>query len=337
MRLKKIAIFILVALGALILFLYSSGQMRTGDKYSPKPLRNYMKFHHINGLMIINDKDGKPTVIENKETNDKADEVKVNRLFPIASLQKVMTGSAVYRLKQENKLNWNTPLSKYYPEVSGSKSITMRELMNHTSGLINNARPSAPLKNQDEQTKFMLKHMTYDHLHTWDYQDVDYELLAAIISKENAVSYNEYVKNNLKPLGLKQIKDYSEVKKNEVPQPMVNNISWRKVTLTTSSDFGAGNLFMSPKDYWKFVYNDVLKNPKMINEFSHMTRYQEVAYFGGVYFNGDVIYADGSIPGYNCCFVADYKTKRMVMMFSNNINYWRLKETSDYIRRNCME
>lgn len=118
---------------------------------------------------------------------------------------------------------------------------------------------------------------------------------------------------------------------------MVNNVSWRKVTLTTSSDFGAGNLFMSPKDYWKFVYNDVLKNPKMINEFSHMIHNQEVAYFGGVYFNGDVIYADGSIPGYNCCFVADYKTKRMVMMFSNNINYWRLKETSDYIRRNCME
>lgn len=337
MRLKKIAIFILVALGALILFLYSSGRMRTGDKYSPKPLKNYMKFHHINGLMIINDKDGKPTVIENKETNDKADEVKVNRLFPIASLQKVITGSAIYRLKEENELNWNTPLSKYYPEVPGSQSITMRELINHTSGLINNARPSKPLRNQDEQTKFMLKHMTYDHLHTWDYQDVDYELLAAIISKENSVSYNEYIKNSVRSLGLKRIKDYAEVEKNEVPQPMVNDVSWRKVTLTTSSDFGAGNLFMSPKDYWKFVYNDVLKNPKMINEFSHMTRHQEVAYFGGVYFNGDVIYADGSIPGYNCCFVADYKTKRMVMMFSNNINYWRLKETSDYIRRNCME
>lgn len=248
-----------------------------------------------------------------------------------------MTGSAVYRLKEENKLNWNTPLSKYYPEVPGSKSITMCELLNHTSGLINNARPSKPLKNQDEQTKFMLKHMTYDHLHTWDYQDVDYELLAAIISKENAVSYNDCVKNSVKSLGLKQIKDYAEVEKDEIPQPMVNNVSWRKVTLTTSSDFGAGNLFMSPKDYWKFVYNDVLKNPKMINEFSHMIHNQEVVYFGGVYFNGDVIYADGSIPGYNCCFVADYKTKRMVMMFSNNINYWRLKETSDYIRRNCME
>lgn len=142
MRLKKIAIFILVALGALILFLYSSSRMRTGDKYSPKPL-----------------------------------------------------------------------------------------------------------KNQDEQTKFMLKHMTYDHLHTWDYQDVDYELLAAIISKENAVSYNDCVKNSVKSLGLKQIKDYAEVEKDEIPQPMVNNVSWRKVTLTTSSDFGAGNLFMSPKDY----------------------------------------------------------------------------------------
>lgn len=89
MRLKKIAIFILVALGALILFLYSSSRMRTGDKYSSKPLENYMKFHHINGLIIINDKDGKPTVIENKETNNEADEVKAIDCFQLHPYKKL--------------------------------------------------------------------------------------------------------------------------------------------------------------------------------------------------------------------------------------------------------
>ncbi|MGN1284609.1 MAG: serine hydrolase domain-containing protein [Candidatus Limosilactobacillus intestinavium] len=326
-----------LALGAIVIFLYSSGRLHLGDKASPRQLKSYMKSHHINGVMLVNDKDGNPIVVQNKVATNKAEEVKADQLFPIASLQKIMTGAAVYQLNQKQQIEWNTPLSKYYPEVPGSKNITMRELMNHTSGLINNARPSSPLKNQKEQINFMLKHMTYDHLHTWDYQDVDYELLAAIISKETSTSYNSYVKNHLaKPLGLKKIKDYSEVKQKEVPQPMSKNISWRKVTLTTSSDFGAGNLFMSPKDYWKFVYNRVLKNPKMINEFSQMTHNQEVAYFGGVYFNGDVIYGDGSIPGYNCCFAADYKTKKMVMLFSNNMNYLRLKEASDHIRRDCM-
>ncbi len=52
--------------------------------------------------------------------------------------------------------------------------------------------------------------MQNDHLHTWDYQDVDYELLAAIISKESHLSYNDYIQKNFaKPLKLRQIKDYS--------------------------------------------------------------------------------------------------------------------------------
>lgn len=238
-----------------------------------------------------------------------------------------MTGTAIYQLQQKEKLNWNTSLAKYYPQVPGSKEITIQELMNHTSGLVNNARPANPLKNQQQQIAFMLKHITYDHLHTWDYQDIDYELLAAIISKETQLTYNDYLQKSFaKPLNLQQVKDFSEVAQNEVPQPMSGNVSWHKVTITTSSDFGAGNIFVSPNDYWKFISNSVLNNQKMLNEYAQQARHQEVAYYGGVYFKGNVIRADGSIPGYNCCFLANYKTKRMVMLFSNNINYFTLKK-----------
>ncbi|MDK7281937.1 serine hydrolase domain-containing protein, partial [Haemophilus seminalis] len=87
----------------------------------------------------------------------------MDQLFPTASLQKIMTGTAIYNLQQKKELGWNTTLSKYYPQVSGSSDITIRELMNHTSGLINNARPSEPLKNQEEQIAYMLKYMQNDH------------------------------------------------------------------------------------------------------------------------------------------------------------------------------
>ncbi len=184
----------------------------------------------------------------------------------------------------------------------------------------------------------MLKHLRNDHVHTWDYQDVDYEMLAAIISKQTHSSYNAYIhKAFTKPLHLHQIKDFSEVKQKEVPQPMGFAVDWHRVTVTTSSDFGAGNLFMSPNNYWKFVYNDVLSNPKMIPAFYQQTKNQEVAYFGGVYFDGDIIRANGSIPSYNCCFVANYKTKRMIMLFSNNIDYLTLKSASDDILHNYMD
>ena len=306
-------------------------------KYPQKQLKDYMSFKHINVIMLVNDKKDRPIVIENNETANKNQLVKPNRLFPIASLQKIITGTAIYQLQQQKQLSWNTPLSKFYPQISGSSDISIRELMNHTSGLINNARPSEPLKNQQEQISFMLKHMKYDHLHTWDYQDVDYELLAAIISNEVNTSYNAYIKSNFaKLLNLQTIKDFSEVTKKEVPQAIGGKVDWHKVTVTTSSDFGAGNLFMSPSDYWKFVNNYVLKDPEMIKEFQEQSRHQEVHYFGGVYFKGNVIRADGSIPGYNCCFVANYKTKKMVMLFSNNIDYFTLKRTADYLLHSYM-
>lgn len=335
MRLKKSILTIFLTLGIFSLFvLISINKIDARDLAVSKQLHDYMRFHHINGVMLVNDKKGQPIVIENNETSQDNQKVDANQLFPIASLQKIMTGTAIYQLKQKKQINWNTSLSKYFPQVPGSKDITIRELMNHTSGLINNARPASPLKNEKQQIAYMLKHIKYDHLHTWDYQDIDYELLAAIISKQTNTSYNAYVKNNF---DLHKIKDFSEVSRREVPQP-VNNVSWHEVTVTTSSDFGAGNLFISPNDYWKFVHDNVLNNPRMINKYYRQTQGQEVAYFGGVYFkNGDIIRAEGSIPGYNSCFVANYKTKRMIMLFSNNINYFTLKMASDHILHKYME
>ena len=339
MRRKKVFLYIFLGICALALFSLSQSDIWIGNvrKDPQKGFKNYMKFNHINGVILVSDKKGRPIVIKNNETSKKDQTVKANQLFPIASLQKIMTGTAVYQLEQENQLNLNIHLAKYYPKVPGSKNITIRELMNHTSGLINNDRPAEPLRDQNQQIAYMLKHITYDHLHTWDYQDVDYELLAAIISRESNMSYNDYIQESFaKPLGLRQVKDFSEVTQQQIPQPIGKNINWHKVTVTTSSDFGAGNLFMSPLDYWKFVYNRVLKDPEMINKYSRQAQHQEVKYFGGVYFKGNIIKAEGSIPGYNCCFVANYKTKRMVMFFSNNINYFNLKRASEYILHDYM-
>ena len=338
---KKVNLYIFLTLCSFAIFLLTTPtkvKAEVVDKQTQHQLQDYMKDHHINGVMLVNGKDGKTIAIENNETTNKDQIVKADRLFPTASLQKIVTGTAVYQLKQKKQLDWDTSLSKYYPQIDGSKDITIRELMNHTSGLINNDRPFEPLKGQKAQIAYMLKHLKYDHTHTWDYQDVDYEILAAIISKQTHQSYNTYIRKNFaKPLHLHQIKDFSEVSKKEIPQPMDPTVDWHRVTVTTSSDFGARNLFISPNGYWKFVYNEVLKDPKIINEYYQQAQHQEVAYFGGVYFDGDVIRANGSIPGYNSCFVADYKTKRMIMLFSNNIDYLKLKEASDDILHNYME
>ncbi len=337
---KKLNLFIFLMFSSFGLFFVSTQQQSKAaavDRQTQTQLHDYLKSHHINGVMLVNGKGSKAITITNNETTNNKQLVKANRLFPTASLQKIVTGTAIYQLAQKKQLGWDTSLNTYFPQIDGSEDITIRELMNHTSGLVNNDRPALPLRGQKQQITYMLEHMRNDHVHTWDYQDVDYELLAAIISKQVHLSYNTYIHQRFaKPLHLNQIKDFSEVTPKQVPQPMDPAISWHQVTVTTSSDFGAGNLFMSPNNYWKFIYNEVLGNSKMTTEFYQQAKKQEVAYFGGVYFDGDIIRANGSIPGYNCCFIANYKTKKMVMLFSNNIDYLTLKAASDDLLHNYM-
>lgn len=337
---KKISLFFLLMLCSLgVSFAIAQPQAKAApaDRQSQKQLEDYLKAHHINGVMLVNGKGSQPITITHNENANQKQVVKANQLFPIASLQKIITGTAIYQLRQKKQLDWDTPLNRYFPQVAGSEDITVRELMNHTSGLVNNDRPVMPLKGEKQQIAYMLKHLKNDHVHTWDYQDVDYEMLAAIVRKQTHTSYNTYLHQKFaQPLQLHQMKDFSEVAQKEVPQTMDRTVDWRQVTVTTSSDFGAGNLFMSPNDYWKFIYNEVLNNPKMTAEFYQQAAKQEVAYFGGVYFGGDIIRANGSVPGYNCCFIANYKTKKMVMLFTNNIDYLTLKSTSDDLLHNYM-
>ena len=56
---------------SLLLFVIPGGKMSPGNRNTAKDLKSYMKSHHINGVMLVTGKDGKPVVIENNETTNK--------------------------------------------------------------------------------------------------------------------------------------------------------------------------------------------------------------------------------------------------------------------------
>lgn len=89
-HLKKFVLYTIMALCAfsLLLFVIPTDKMSLGSRNTPKVLKSYMKSHHINGVMLVSGKDGKPIVVENNETATKGKIVKANQLFPTASLQK---------------------------------------------------------------------------------------------------------------------------------------------------------------------------------------------------------------------------------------------------------
>ncbi|MCA8986855.1 MAG: beta-lactamase family protein, partial [Planctomycetaceae bacterium] len=63
----------------------------------------------------------------------------VETLFDLASLTKpIATATSIHLLQQRGKLSFDDPVVKYLPEfgVNGKDSITIRQLLTHTSGLL---------------------------------------------------------------------------------------------------------------------------------------------------------------------------------------------------------
>ena len=184
--------------------------------------------------------------------------------------------------------------------------------------------------NKKSQERFFLHHFKNTASHDWNYQDIDFEMLGAIIRQRTHDDYYHFIKKTvLRSLNHQQLKMVYQVKPRQVLQTMQPGVTWQILSQTASSEIGAGDLLLSPLNYWKFICHDVTSNPKLIKSFANQPKSQREAYFGGVYFQGTVIRANGSEPGYNCCFFADYKTKRTLMLFTNNIDYQTLRQTAE--------
>ena len=54
--------------------------------------------------------------------------------YQLASISKTFTAQAILLLEAEDKLSLNDHVSKWYPELTSASQITLRELLNHTSG-----------------------------------------------------------------------------------------------------------------------------------------------------------------------------------------------------------
>ncbi|WP_374462448.1 serine hydrolase [Chryseobacterium sp.] len=60
-----------------------------------------------------------------------------NTRYQVGSVTKMITAVLIFRLIEENKLYLNSKLSEFYPEIVNADKITIKNLLEHTSGLGN--------------------------------------------------------------------------------------------------------------------------------------------------------------------------------------------------------
>lgn len=238
-------------------------------------------------------------------------------VYPVCSLQKVITAAIITQLIYAGKFNQNTKISSWYPNLKGASKITVGNLMTHTSGLkaadtevnrgviyseaaaINWVVNQLNSTNQNKPGKFY-------------YNNTNYILLAGIIRKVTGKSYQQNVKERIiNPLSLKRTYFLSDI-----PSGMTDGISytWNNKNYQwpqyvkkqqASQLVGAGNLFSTPMDYYKIQVG--LTNGEILtqSEFDYMTNLDSKTsngYSGGMYIkkNGNLKLAYGNM--YNTHF-----------------------------------
>lgn len=289
--------------------------------------------HRVNGLVMVGPAGKTPTVIMNDHHALGRQRVTPDRYFPIASLQKLITGLAIHALVQQGRLSLTTPLAEFFPQVPHAKEITVQRLMTHTSGMVDTATRSPKiLTTPKAQYAFADRHFKSTGAHVWNYTNTDYVLLAQIIAQRSGQPYHDFVAQQvLKPARAEALKPFTALKPDQVVardswDPLA---SWTSLRQEMSVTPGAGDYLGTPRAYWHLM-GYLVNDPATLHWFqAHATG--TITYFGGIYLGPNQFHANGGFPSYSIIAYTDYRTKRALLFASNNTSLLKAKEIRDQL------
>ncbi|WJJ99381.1 serine hydrolase domain-containing protein [Elizabethkingia anophelis] len=153
--------------------------------------------------------------LANEKTKQKLDK---NTVFELASVSKQFTAMGIVQLEKEGKLSYNDPLTKYFPELSFYKPITIDNLLHHTSGLPDymslfdknwDKKKFATNKDIVEMLAKYKPELLFVPGDKYEYSNTGYALLGLIIEKVSKQSYGDYLNKKIfKPLGMANTRVY---------------------------------------------------------------------------------------------------------------------------------
>ncbi|MFC6179764.1 serine hydrolase domain-containing protein [Lactiplantibacillus daowaiensis] len=251
---------------------------------------------HLKGTLLMTTAASKTPVIRSYGYANAATKTKntATTIYPIASLQKAMTGTIIEQLIQAGKLSMTTPLSKYYPKVPYAKSITIAELLTHTSGItMPEDRPSKVLS-ETGALDWALANLTSTNEHTWHYSSANFTLLAGIIRQVTGKSYATNLQQRiLTPAKMTQTYAVAKLPTTGVATPYAFDTAdydtvYKISKPLLSSELGAGDISMPVNDYYQFI--TAFNSGKLLSTTARAELTSVITthhYVGGFYYHTD--------------------------------------------------
>ena len=202
--------------------------------------------------------------------------------FRLASVSKQFTAMCILLLEKDQKLSFDDPISKFFPELPSelSRKILLRHLITHTSGILDyeeimDNSSNKQLLDIDVLNILKTQHKTYFNPGTeFRYSNSAYALLALIVERVSGQSFPEFMKERIfKPLKMKNSLVYDS-------QVQISNRSmgfardkdkklYANDQSSTSAIKGDGGVYCSLNDYKKWTHgiwdNSLINMPSVLS------------------------------------------------------------------------
>jgi CubicO group peptidase (beta-lactamase class C family) len=131
--------------------------------------------------------------------------------FVLASLSKAFTATAVMQLVEAGRIELGAPVRRYVPwfrvaDETASASITVAQLLHHTSGL-----PTVAVTNDDQDGGALERdvralasvRLLFDPGTGYHYTNADYDVLGFVVQEVSGTAFDRYVQEHIfQPLGM---------------------------------------------------------------------------------------------------------------------------------------
>ncbi len=256
----------------------------------------------------------------------------VDTPFIIGSMSKSFTAVCIMQLVEQGKIELDKSISAYLPDISEGNKITVRQLLNQTSGLSPIQRVSN-MKVTDSKGS---------HL----YANVNYSLLGRIVESVSGKTYEEYITDNIfNPLGMTHsAASLEKSKKNGLISGYRNYFGFRisgepdYPNENSWSEVPAGYLSASISDMGKYLQMYLnggkgIVDPKSINTMFYDNVYvkADTPYYYGM---GWTLYKNYSEPVLAHTGLVENFMSNMFILPDSGIGIAVLTNTNDYFVTN---
>ena len=190
-------------------------------------------------------------------------------VFQLASVSKQFTAAAIMLLKERGKIKLTDTVNTFFPDFP-YKNITIKNLLNHTSGLPkyfwvaeHEWKENRPPTNTElmQLLPSSKAQRFFKPGRNFDYSNTGYFVLASIVEKVSGVTFNKFLKENIfNPLQMKNTYVYrfqnDTVRENQLIGYRLYR-GWRHLKIrNTINDaiVGDKNVYSTPEDLFKWTY-----------------------------------------------------------------------------------